>query len=83
VRFESAYRDAMRCTLRPLSAYPFLVAHRERLLALPGVADTVRQDHVRRHYHDVLGEVDPAIVPLGPQAARATDGAATGAGERP
>lgn len=70
VRFEDAYRDVLRCTLRPLEDYPSLLSHRKRLTAVPGVADTVRPDHIRRHYHDILGEIEPDIVPLRPLPAR-------------
>ena len=33
----------------------------------PAEAETVKLDHVRRHYYDDPGLVDPAIVPAGPQ----------------
>ncbi|HYG90107.1 MAG TPA: glutathione S-transferase C-terminal domain-containing protein [Azospirillum sp.] len=69
VRFEIAYYGALRCNLKSLDAYPNLLAHRARLLAHPGVAETVRLDHVRRHYYDVLGELNREIVPLGPPSA--------------
>lgn len=66
VRFEIAYHGALRCNLCELADYPRLLAHRARLHAHPGVAETVRLDHVRRHYYDVLGELNREIVPLGP-----------------
>ena len=31
-----------------------------------GMAETVKLDHVKRHYFDDLGLVNLAIVPLGP-----------------
>lgn len=67
LRFEIAYHGALRVNLRGLDDYPLLAAHRDRLHAMPGVADTVHLDHVRRHYYDELGELDRSIVPLGPQ----------------
>lgn len=66
VRFDAVYHGALKCNLRRLADYPSLSALARRLHAWPGVADTVRLDHARRHYYDDLGLVDPAIVPAGP-----------------
>lgn len=66
VRHDAAYYEALRCNLRRLCDYPKLSAHLRRLGTLPGVAETVRIDHVKRHYYDTLGEVNPEIVPARP-----------------
>ena len=66
VRFDAVYYGALKCNLRRLTDYPNLWAHTRRLYNLPGVADTVRLDHVKRHYYDDLGITNPAIVPAGP-----------------
>jgi len=66
VRFDAAYHDALKCNLRRLVDYPALCAYARRLFAVPGVADTVRIDHVKHHYHDAIDEIDRTIVPLGP-----------------
>lgn len=66
VRLDAAYHGALKCNLKRLADYPALSALVRRLLAWPGVAETVKLDHVKRHYYDDLGVVDPTIVPLGP-----------------
>jgi glutathionyl-hydroquinone reductase len=65
-RFDVAYHGALKCNLRRLIDYPQLSAYARRLHALQGVAETVRLDHVMRHYYDVLPEIEPRIMPVGP-----------------
>ena len=67
VRFDAVYVGALRCNLKMLRDYPRLWALTGRLYAHPGVAETVKLDHVRRHYYDDLGLVNPAILPAGPR----------------
>lgn len=66
IRLDVAYSGALRVNLKRLADYPRLEAHTRRLYAWPGVAATVKFDHVKRHYYDDLGEVNPTIVPPGP-----------------
>ncbi len=65
-RFDSVCYGALRCNLKRLVDYPSLWAYTRRLHALPGVAETVRLDDVKRHYDDDLGMINPTIVPAGP-----------------
>ena len=67
-RFDAVYHGALRCNLGRVADDPALWAYTGRLHAWPGVAATLKLDHVKRHYYDDLGLVDPAIVPLGPPA---------------
>ena len=69
VRFDTVYNTRLNCNLKRLADYPALSAHTARLYALPGVAETVKLDHVKRHYYDDLGLVNLAIQPLGPRVA--------------
>ncbi|WP_440995996.1 glutathione S-transferase C-terminal domain-containing protein, partial [Arhodomonas sp. SL1] len=66
VRFDAAYHGALRCNLHRLIDYPALTAFTRRMYRVPGVAETVRLDHIKAHYYDELGELDPTIVPAGP-----------------
>jgi putative glutathione S-transferase len=66
VRLDAAYAGALRVNAKRLSDYPHLEAHTRRLYAWPGVAETVKLNHVKRHYYDTLGTTNPAIVPPGP-----------------
>jgi putative glutathione S-transferase len=52
VRFDTVYNPLFRASLRRLVDYPHLSAWARRFHALPGVAATVRLDHILRHYHD-------------------------------
>ncbi|MBT8079275.1 MAG: DUF4440 domain-containing protein [Gammaproteobacteria bacterium] len=67
-RFDAVYFGAMKCNLRRLIDYPALCDYTRRIYQLPGVADTVRFDHIKQHYYDAIGEIDPTIVPHGPQS---------------
>ncbi len=71
-RFDAVYHGALRCNLRRIADDPVLSAYTKRLHAWPGVAETLKLDHAKRHYYDDLGTVDPSIVPLGPPDGLAT-----------
>jgi putative glutathione S-transferase len=66
VRFEVAYYGALRCNLRRLADYPHLLAYTKRILAIPGVAATIKLDHIKRHYWDDHEMINRRIVPIGP-----------------
>ena len=66
IRFDVAYYGALRCNLRRLVDYPNLWAYTRRLYRVPGIAATVRLDHVKRHYWDEHPMINRRIVPLGP-----------------
>ena len=66
VRFDVAYYGALRCNLRRLADHPHLLAYTKRIYAIPGVAGTVRLDHVKRHYWDDHAMINRRIVPIGP-----------------
>ncbi|MBW4444797.1 MAG: glutathione S-transferase C-terminal domain-containing protein [Plectolyngbya sp. WJT66-NPBG17] len=67
VRFDVAYYGALNCNLRRLIDYPNLWNYTRRIYHQPGVAQTVKFDHVKRHYYDTYeGVIDRRIVPIGP-----------------
>jgi glutathionyl-hydroquinone reductase len=68
VRFDVAYYGALRCNLKRLLDYPRLHAYTRRIHGLPGVAETVRLDHVKRHYWDDHEMINRRIVPVGPRS---------------
>ncbi|MEO1239567.1 MAG: glutathione S-transferase family protein, partial [Pseudomonadota bacterium] len=51
VRFDSVYHLHFKCNRKRLIDYPNLWAYARELYQVPGVAATVRQDHIVRHYH--------------------------------
>ncbi len=66
VRFDAAYHGIFKCNLRRLSDLPALQAYMERVLALPGVAETVKISHIKRGYSSIRALNPNGIVPLGP-----------------
>ncbi len=66
VRFDAAYHGIFKCNLRRLSDYRALQAYLERVLALPGVAETVRISHIKAGYYSIKTLNPNGIVPLGP-----------------
>jgi len=66
VRFDTVYNPRLKCSIKRLIDYPNLSRYTCRLYDMPGVAGTVKLDHVKRHYWDDLGIGDPAIQPADP-----------------
>ena len=66
IRFDVAYYGALRCNLKRLADYPHLLAYTKRILRIPGVAATVKLDHVKRHYWDDHEMINRRVVPIGP-----------------
>ncbi len=67
VRFDVAYYSALNCNVRRLVDYPNLWNYTRRIYHLPDVAETVKLDHIKRHYFDTHeGVVNRRIVPFGP-----------------
>ena len=67
VRFDPVYHGHFKCNLRRIADHPALSAFTARMMAVPGVADTVNLDHIKRHYYESHRTINPTgIVPLGP-----------------
>ena len=67
IRFDAVYHGHFKCNLRRLIDYPNLLRHTRRIHDLPGVAETVNFDHIKRHYYVTHDDINPTgIVPAGP-----------------
>ena len=67
VRFDAVYVGHFKCNLRRIVDYPHLSGYLRDLYQVPGVADTVNFDHIKRHYYMTHPEINPTrIVPAGP-----------------
>lgn len=67
VRFDPVYHGHFKCNLRKLSEYPNLFRYLRELYQIPGIAETVDFDHIKRHYYVTHDDINPTgIVPLGP-----------------
>lgn len=66
VRFDLAYYGLFKCNLRPLSAYPSVIAYLRRLLALAAFVSSVQPDHIKAGYYSIKALNPTGIVPAGP-----------------
>jgi glutathionyl-hydroquinone reductase len=67
IRFDAVYVGHFKCNLRRLADYPNLSGYTREIYQLPGVAETVNFEHIKRHYYESHRGVNPTgIVPLGP-----------------
>lgn len=66
-RFDSVYHTHFKCNRRRIVDYPNLWGWARELHQWPGVAETVRQDHIMRHYYFSHDMINPhRIIPIGP-----------------
>lgn len=66
VRFDAAYHGLFKCNRNTLRAMPGLHAYMKRILALEGIANTVRLDHIKAGYYSIKALNPSGIVPAGP-----------------
>lgn len=67
-RFDDVYHGHFKCNRRRLIDYPNLWAYTRELYQIPGVAETLRTDHIVRHYHYSHDTINPyRILPTGPK----------------
>jgi putative glutathione S-transferase len=67
IRFDAVYYSHFKCNLRRIEDYPNLSNYVRDLYQVPGVAETVSLNHIKRHYYGSQRKVNPTgIVPLGP-----------------
>ena len=70
VRFDTVYYSHFKCNLRRIADYPNLWNYTRDLYQMPGIAETVSIDHIKRHYYGSHRQINPTgIVPLGPELA--------------
>ncbi len=66
-RFDEVYNLHFRCNFRQLVDYPNLWDYSRELHQLPGVAETVAMEQIKRHYYTTHDELNPKrIIPVGP-----------------
>jgi glutathionyl-hydroquinone reductase len=67
VRFDNVYHLHFKCNRRRIIDYPNLWAYTRELYQVPGVAETVKMDHIVRHYHYSHETINPnRIIPINP-----------------
>jgi len=66
IRFDAAYHGLFKTNLKRIADYPGLQAYMLRILALPGIRDTVSIDHIKRGYYSIKTLNPLGLVPAGP-----------------
>jgi putative glutathione S-transferase len=70
IRFDTVYHGHFKCNRNRIVDFPNLWAYTRELYQWPGVAETVRLDHIARHYYYSHETVNPhRVVPMGPELA--------------
>jgi putative glutathione S-transferase len=67
VRFDAVYVGHFKCNRRRIADFAHLSGSLRELYQVPGVAETVDFEHIKRHYYASHATINPTgIVPLGP-----------------
>ena len=67
VRFDAVYYSHFKCNLRRVADYPNLSNYLRDLYQVPGIAETVNMEQIKRHYYGSQLKGNPTgIVPIGP-----------------
>ncbi len=68
VRFDPVYVTHFKCNRQRLVDYPNLWGYTRELYQVPGVAETVRFDHIKRHYFTSHESINPTrVIAKGPE----------------
>lgn len=67
IRFDAAYHGVFKTNRKQIKDYPRLSAYMERILNIPGVAETVNMDHITRGYYSIEALNPSGIRPVGPK----------------
>ena len=68
VRFDAVYYSHFKCNRQQIRDYPNLSGYLRELYQVPGVAETVDIDQIKRHYYVSQRTINPTqIVPVGPE----------------
>ncbi|WP_068116404.1 glutathione S-transferase family protein [Tropicimonas marinistellae] len=77
IRFDAAYHGIFKTNRRQIADYPRLSAYLERVLAVPGVRETVDLDHIVDGYYSIKALNPAGLRPAGPDHVRALLGRVT------
>ncbi len=68
LRFDAVYYSHFKCNRNRIDDYPNLSNYLRELYQVPGVAETVDMDQIKRHYYASHTHLNPTgIVPKGPR----------------
>lgn len=67
VRFDAVYFGHFKCNLKRIVDYPNLSNYLRELYQVPGIAETIDMDYIKRHYYVSHTTINPTqVVPKGP-----------------
>ncbi len=67
IRFDTVYYSHFKCNLWRIEDYPNLSNYLRDLYQVPGVAETVSFEHIKKNYYGNMVKVNPTrVVPIGP-----------------
>ena len=67
IRFDAVYVGHFKCNLKRIADYANLSNYLRELYQVPGIAETVNIDYIKRHYYYSHTSVNPTqIIPKGP-----------------
>ena len=67
VRFDAVYVGHFKCNKQRIADYPNLWGYLRELYQQPGIAETVKLNHIKAHYYGSHETINPTrIVPKGP-----------------
>jgi len=67
IRFDAVYVGHFKCNLKRIADYPNVSNYLRELYQIPGIAETVDIDYIKRHYYYSHTSVNPTqMVPKGP-----------------
>ena len=68
IRFDAAYHGLFKCNRNTLKEMRHLHSYMHRILAIKGIQDTVKIDHIKAGYYSIKALNPTGIVPIGPEA---------------
>ena len=67
IRFDAVYVGHFKCNLKRIGDYPNLSNYLRELYQIPGIAETVDFNYIKRHYYYSHTSINPTqIIPKGP-----------------
>ena len=68
IRFDAVYHGHFKCNKKQIADYPNIYGYMKELYQVPGIAETVNFDHIKRHYYYSHTMINPTqVIPVGPQ----------------
>ena len=68
IRFDAVYFSHFKCNRQRIADFPALSAYVRDLYQVPGMAETVDLEQIKRHYYVSQRTINPTqVVPVGPQ----------------